>query len=254
VTAPAPGVIEVTRAGGTATVLLSRPEVLNAINVEMLTALRAALEELSADPGIKVVILAGKGRAFSAGVDLKALGGGQVSNGGAGEALDTLARAVTSLLSAMPKVTIARVHGFCYTGALELALACDLMVVAEEARLGDTHAKWGLRPTWGMSQRLLHAVGPVRARELSYTARDFTGAEAAQWQLATRSVPAGQLDQAVAAIAAQVEANSPGSVAAYKDLYGAALDRGLTDGLAYEAATSYEIADTQQRLDAFGKR
>ena len=73
-------------------------------------------------------------------------------------------------LSHMPKVTIACVNGFCFTGALELALACDLMVVAEEAKLGDTHAKWGLRPTWGMSARLMRAVGPVRARELSYTA------------------------------------------------------------------------------------
>ena len=75
----------------------------------------------------------------------------------------------------MPQVVIARVNGFCYTGALELALACDLIVTADEAKLADTHAKWGLRPTWGMSQRLVRLVGVGRARELSYTAQPISG-------------------------------------------------------------------------------
>jgi enoyl-CoA hydratase/carnithine racemase len=149
-------------------------------------------------------------------------------------------------------VVIGRINGFCFTGALELALACDLVVAADEAKLGDTHAKWGLRPTWGMSQRLIRAVGIARARDLSYTARTFTGAEAAAWGLAVRSVPLAELDDAVAELADQVVANSAGSVAAYKDLYRQALDVGLSDGLEYEASTSYAITDAAERVASFG--
>ena len=151
----------------------------------------------------------------------------------------------------MPQVVIARVNGFCFTGALELALACDLIVTADEAKLADTHAKWGLRPTWGMSQRLVRLVGIGRARELSYTARPFSGSEAAAWGLATRSVPRDDLDGAVAELAATIAANSAGSIAAYKDLYRRALDAGLTEGLAYEAETQYPITDTQSRVASF---
>lgn len=244
-------VVQLTVEGDMATVFLSRPRVLNAINADMLAELERILGALSEDPSVRVVVLGGQGRAFSAGVDLKALAGQQVIDGVVGNALDSLARKVTGLLTAMPKITIARVHGYCYTGALELALACDLMIVAEDARLGDTHAKWGLRPTWGMSQRLIRAVGPTRARELSYTARDFTGLDAARWQLATRAVPAEELDATVAEIAAQVSANSAGSIAAYKDLYRFALDHGLGDGLKYEADTTFTIADTHERIGDF---
>ena len=130
-------------------------------------------------------------------------------------------------------------------------LACDLAVAADGAKFGDTHAKFGLRPTWGMSQRLVAAVGITRARDLSYTARTFTGADAAAWGLISASVPLADLDAHVDALAATVAANSAGSLTAYKDLYRVALDRGLSDGLAYEAATGYEIADTEPRVAAF---
>jgi enoyl-CoA hydratase/carnithine racemase len=148
-------------------------------------------------------------------------------------------------------VVIAKVNGACFTGALELALACDLIVVAAQAKIGDTHAKWGLRPTWGMSQRLVRAVGITRARDLSYTARTFTGEDAARWGLAARSVPADALDQTVSDLAAEIIANSAGSLAAYKDLFRRSLDAGLGDGLEYEAGTGYEIADTEERVSSF---
>jgi enoyl-CoA hydratase/carnithine racemase len=143
------------------------------------------------------------------------------------------------------------VNGFCFTGALELVLACDLVIAADEAKFGDTHAKWGLRPTWGMSQRLIRAVGIARARELSYTARTFSGPEAAAWGLAIRSVPAAQLDEAVAEVVGAIVNNSTGSLVAYKDLYGRALETGLSAGLGYEAATTYDITDTHDRLGSF---
>ncbi len=237
--------------GTVATVTLSRPDKLNAITPEMLITVGDALQSLAADDHTRVVVVTGEGRAFSAGVDLQALEDRTIENGVVGDVLDVPAHRVTTLLATMPKITIAKVNGFCFTGALELALACDLLVTADEAVFGDTHAKWGLRPTWGMSQRLARVVGVVRARELSYTARTFTGLEAAAWGLATRSVPRDELDAAVAELAGVIVANSAGSLAAYKDLYRAALDTHLAEGLRYEAATPYAIPDTDERLRSF---
>lgn len=241
----------VARDGRVGTVTLHRPDALNAITPTMLAELGDALERLATDDSVGVVVLTGAGRAFSAGVDLKALGGHPIVDGAVGDVLDLPARRVTGLLSTMPKITIARVNGFCFTGALELAIACDLVVAADDAKFGDTHVKWGLRPTWGMSQRLIRLVGPARARDLSFTARTFTGADAAAWGLAARSAPRDQLDAAVAELAAAVLENSAGALAAYKDLYAAALDHGLADGLAYEAGHRYPVTDSDARLAGF---
>ena len=234
-----------------ATVTFNRPDALNALTPDMLVRLGDLLEGAAADDAVGVVVLTGAGRAFSAGVDLKALAGREIVDGSVGDVLDVPARRAIALLTTMPKVTVAKVNGFCFTGALELALGCDIVVAAEEAKLADTHAKFGLRPTWGMSQRLIRLVGVARARELSYTARTFTGADAATWGLAAHAVPAAQLDAAVADLCTNLLANSPGSLAAYKDLYRAALDAGLTAGLDVEAATHYPIPDTAARIADF---
>lgn len=237
--------------GGVATITFDRPEALNALTPEMLTRFGDRLGEAAADATVGVVVVTGVGRAFSAGVDLKALAGRPIVDGAVGDVLDLPARRAIELLTTMAKVVVAKVNGFCFTGALELALACDIVLVAEEAKLADTHAKFGLRPTWGMSQRLIRLVGPARARELSYTARTFTGADAAAWGLAARAVPLAELDTAVTELCAALLANSPGSLAAYKELYRVALDDGLAAGLAHEAATQYPIPDTADRVADF---
>lgn len=242
--------VVVSRTGSVATITLNRPEALNAITAEMLLSLAAALEQEAASDAA-VIVLTGAGRAFSAGVDLKALGQRRLDGGKVGDVLDVPARRVTALLTTIPKIVVAKVNGFCFTGALELVLACDLAVAAEGAKFGDTHAKFGLRPTWGMSERLVAAVGVTRARALSYTAQTFTGAEAAAWGLVAQAVPLDQLDATVDALVASIAANSADSLAAYKDLYREALDRGLADGLSYEAATDYVIADTEARVASF---
>jgi len=240
-----------TRDGAVATLTLNRPDALNAITPTMLVTLGDELEMLAADETVSVVTLTGAGRAFSAGVDLKALGDRELVDGKVGDVLDLPARRVTGLLATMPAITLARVNGFCFTGALELVLACDLTVAAEEAKFGDTHAKFGLRPTWGMSQRLPRLVGLAAARELSFTARTFSGAEAASLGLVARAVPLDRLDAAVADLLGDLLANSAGSLRAYKDLCREAIERPLADGLAYEAATEYPIDDTAARLADF---
>ena len=236
--------------GDVATITLHRPDALNAITPAMLVALGDHLERLGT-AGTRVVVLTGAGRAFGAGVDLKALGSRELVDGKVGDILDLPARRVTGLLSAMPAITIAKVHGYCMTGALELALACDLVIAADDTRFADTHAAFGLRPTWGMSQRLPRLVGIARARDLSYTARRFTGAEAAAMGMVARAVPVAELDAAVDTLVDELLANSHGSLLAYKDLYRAALDHGLADGLAAEAGTEYPIADTDARIADF---
>lgn len=234
-----------------ATVTLRRPAALNAITPQMLAELDDAFDRLASDRSVVIVVLTGEGRAFSAGVDLKALGDRTLVDGKVGDILDLPARGVIERIRRLPAVVVAKVNGACFTGALELALACDIVLVAQEAKLGDTHAKFGLRPTWGMSQRLPWLVGPARARWLSYTARTFTGAEAAAWGLAAQACPQAELDALVDDLVAAVTAASPGSLRAYKDLYRAAERELLPQGLAYEAATDYPIPDTEQRVAGF---
>ena len=236
---------------GVATLALDRPDALNAITVQMLQELAVALDRVQADPLVDIVVLTGAGRAFSAGVDLKSLGERELINGKVGDVLDLPARAVISRITGMSKIVLARVNGFCFTGALELALACDLIVAADEAKFGDTHAKFGLRPTWGMSQRLIGAVGLTTARRLSYTAETFTGRQAAEWGLATTSVPLAELDAHIAELTGRIRANSAESLAAYKVLFDRALNMGLDDGLRYEADTEFPINDTNDRLATF---
>jgi enoyl-CoA hydratase/carnithine racemase len=237
--------------GAVATLTLNRPPALNAITVAMLDALDSALASLHGRSDIVVVVITGAGRAFSAGVDLKELSGRSLTNGAVGDYLDIPGQRVIERIGLLDAIVIAKVNGFCFTGALELALACDLMVTADEAVLGDTPAKWGIRPSWGMSQRLPALVGPARARLLSYSAATFTGAQAHEYGLAALSSPRSELDATVANLAQVIAANSRGALMAYKDLYRAAQSLTVPEGLAYEAATAYPIDDTEERIAEF---
>ncbi len=239
---------------GVTTITFNRPDKMNAITPTMLDELNQALDAAAADDNVSVVILTGAGRAFSAGLDLVALGELKLDAGNVGGGLDGPARNAIKTIESMPKPVIAKVNGFCFTGALEIALSCDLLYAASEAKFGDTHTKWGLRPSWGMSQRLPRAVGFRKARELSFTARTFTGAEAADMGMANQAVPAAELDQLVANVAASIVPNSREAIAAYKDLYAAAANNGLNDGIQFEQNTKYTISDTNDRLAEFAKK
>ena len=134
---------------GLAILTLNRPEALNALSPGLFVELRQHIDQLAQQTdSIGCVMLCGKGRSFSAGNDLKAIQSGEVapSRHFQAETLDAIEQ--------LPQPVIAAVQGHCYTGSLELALACDLLVAAESAKFADTHGKWGMSPTWGMSQRL----------------------------------------------------------------------------------------------------
>ena len=241
------------REDGILTITMNRPEALNAFVPEMLEALSGAMEAAARDESVRVVILTGAGRAFSAGVDLKVLRTDGAEAGHVPERFDRAGIAVARAMRGCPKPVIARVHGACFTGALELALMADMIFVTESAKLGDTHARFGLRPSWGMSQTLPDAVGLRRARELSFTGRTFSGEEAAAWGLANEAAAdEAALDALVAARAGMIASNSAGAVAAYKDLYALAAERRpLGEAVEEEVRRAYDIQDTAERLAAF---
>ncbi len=239
-----------TDADGVATLTLNRPDKLNALTVAMFRELRAHVAALTADDSIGCVILRGAGKCFSAGHDLADIAEGEAvpSRGWHSETL--------RLLEKLPKPVIAAVHGHCYTGALEVALACDFIVASETARFGDTHAKWALTPIWGMSQRLPRRVGVATAKRLMFTADMIDAAEAVRIGLAEYAVPADRFEEEVRALARRITANSGFSHRANKRLLEA------TDAMHLDAGLQWEVMeceghgpDMQARIAAFtGKK
>lgn len=236
------------------TLTLNRPEAMNALTPRMLEALSAEIDRAAEDDSVGIIVITGAGRAFSAGVDLKFLGQRGIQNGGVGPVFDVPGLSLIHRIETVPKIVIASVNGYCFTGALELVLSCDLIVAASEAKFGDTHTRFGIRPSWGMSQRLPRRIGMLKSRELSYTAKTFTGSEALAMGLVSAAPAQDQLDETVDALCKRILANSRGAIAAYKDLYRATEGMRLDEGLDYEARSEYPIHDTQTRIDGFSKR
>ena len=240
---------------GVSSIRLNRPDSLNAFTPEMLTALLDAINIAEADQDTKVVVLSGEGRAFSAGVDLKVLQGIEPRAGKIGDVFDELANNITEKIRNHRVPVIAKVHGACFTGALEIALSCDFIIAEAAVKFGDTHAKWGLRPTWGMGQNLARAVGVRRARQLSYTADVFRGADALHWGLVNELADDLQaLDELCNTITDNICQGSSAAISAYKDLYRLAEQQlELEQALTQENNRDYpDISDTQARLDGFG--
>lgn len=240
------------------TITLNRPAVMNAISPNLMRELKEVIQAVSQDESCKVLIVKGAGRAFSAGVDLKALGEGSGAPGIAGGQftsgdLTNDANAIARLLRTMPQPAIAVVHGHCYTGATELMMLFDLVVAADDAKIGDTHAKWGILPKWGMTQRLPRLVGVLKAKELSFTTKPITGREAERLGLVNRAVPLADLDQTVQELAGQILSNSAQTIAAMKHLYNEGMATTLADGLALESAFTTDITDRAEFLKDFEK-
>jgi enoyl-CoA hydratase/carnithine racemase len=228
---------------------LNRPEVLNALSPNLFVELREHLDALATQTEeIGCVILRGEGRSFSAGNDLKAIQSGERPPSPHFQA-ETL-----EAIEALPQPVIAAVQGHCYTGSLELALACDLMIAGTSARFADTHGKWGMSPTWGMSQRLPRRVGIVTAKELMFSGRVVSGDEAVTIGLANRCVPDEQLLESALEMARSFLTNSWFTLRMDKALVNGGADHTLKAGLEFERATSPGAGpDMAERLGGFGK-
>lgn len=233
---------------GLAILTLNRPDALNALSPRLFEELRAHVDDLAGQTDdIGCVILCGRGRSFSAGNDLKAIQAGEAAPSPHFQA-QTL-----DAIEALPQPVIAAVQGHCYTGSLELALACDLIIAADDARIADTHGKWGMSPTWGMSQRLPRRIGLTAAKEMMFSGRVVSGEEALAMGLAIRCVPADTLMTAAEDMARSFLENSWFTLRADKMLVNRGLDYTLTDGLAFERDNSPGRGpDLEERLRRFG--
>lgn len=235
---------------GVATLTFNRPEALNALSPSMFVELRSHVDAIAASPeSIGCVVVRGAGRSFSAGNDIKAIQGGDRAPSAHFQA-ETI-----DAIEALPQPVIAQVHGHCYTGALEVALGCDFIVAGESARFADTHGKWSMTPTWGMSQRLPRRIGVARAKQMMFTGTPLSGREAVEAGLANLCVADAELEGTVAAMAATIVANSWHTLRADKQLVNEGQQYTLREGLAYERRTSPGAGpDMAERLKAFGAR
>lgn len=235
--------------GAVCTLSLNRPDTLNAISYEMFQQLRSEIELIiERKSEVLCVILKGNGKAFSAGHDLKAIGG---DDSAALEHSDYEA-ATLEALSSLPMPVIAQVHRYCFTGALEMALAADLIFVSADVVIADTHAEWGLSPVWGMTQRLPRRIGLSAAKDLMFSCRKVGAEEALNMGLADRVFSVDELSQKTFEYAEQVANNSPHSIAVIKGIVSATDGLRIHDGLDYEYSNSPGACDDMnQRVSKF---
>lgn len=239
--------------GEITTITLNRPASLNSLTPLMIQELKLALLTIAGDSTCKVLILKGAGRAFSAGVDLKAMNDSLIGGQFTSKDIILEGNDIARILRTMPQPAIVQVHGHCYTGATELMMFFDMIVAAEDAKIGDTHAKWGIMPTWGMTQRLPRLVGIMKAKELSFTCKPITGKEAERIGLVNRAVPLEELEKTVLQLANDILQNSAQTIAALKHLYNEGIHTTLEEGLKIETDYKAEITDRAEFLKAFEK-
>lgn len=237
---------------GLCTLILNRPEKLNALNNDMLEALYTEAKRLTEQTEeIGCVLLRGSGRCFSAGHDL-----GDIRDRGerTTETMRHESNVITQLAN-IPQPLIVAVHGHCYTGALELALAGDMIVAAQSARFADTHATWSLVPIWGMSQRLPRRIGDAKAREMMFTARTYSGEEAAVMGLANTCVADEDFDAELEKLTGQILAASWFSNREVKKLLRETENLSLAEGLNYEIDHwAGKGPDSSDRITSFKNR
>jgi enoyl-CoA hydratase len=229
---------------------LNRPEVLNALNHDVFKQLMTAIN-LVASRGDEIgcVILGGSGKAFSAGHDLNDISSGDEAHHADFEA------SVLEALASLPQPVIAQVQGYCFTGALELALAADLIFVDSDTKLADTHSKWGLSPVWGMTQRLPRRIGAARAKDMMFSSRLIGADEALQIGLVDRVVPVGSLADEVNGYASAVVDNSSHSHQVCKKIIEATDGLRIHEGLDYEYTNSPGACnDMAERLASFQEK
>lgn len=243
------------RDGAVVTLTLNRPEKRNAMTVPMLEAFHAAVREVASTPDVRAVILAGAGKAFCAGLDLKEMGLARRPDGSV--EYPEIEGALHEL-EACPVPTIAMMQGDAIAGGLELALHCDLRVAATSARMGMPLARIGLVVPFALTQKLLDTVGTVRTKEMLFTGALLDAESARSAGLVTRVVPDADLETATRALAAEIAANAPLSLRTMKAAINEANRfRAKTPSaeLAAQAAATRKSDDLQEGLKAvFEKR
>ncbi|NPU10718.1 enoyl-CoA hydratase/isomerase family protein [Bradyrhizobium sp. 83002] len=222
--------------GPIATITLDRPAAFNAINLAIAKRLEQLAAQVEAEPGIRVLVLKGEGRAFCAGGDLQTIGA-------AAEA-DTITPIVSELLHhyhafiaslrRMPKIVLASVHGSAAGAGMSLAFAADLCIAAEEARFTPAYAKLGVSPDGGGTVGVVATAGVRRALQIFLAEDSFTATQAYEWGLVAKVVPSAELAAATEALAQRLAQNMPEGIAATKALIHRAPTSSVGDQLAAE--------------------
>lgn len=239
--------------GAVAIVTLNRPEAMNALSAALRRELAKALLEADANQNVRAIVLTGAGnRAFTAGLDLKELGS-DTNNLGAANA-DLAEENPVKAIEGCRKPVIGAINGVAITGGFEVALACDILIASTNARFADTHARVGILPGWGLSQKLSRMIGISRAKELAFTGNFLDAETALAWGLVNRVVaPEAMLPTAVA-LAEDIASIAPDMVQSYKRLINEGYDRSFGEALAFEQAFSTAANSTVQAEDVEARR
>jgi enoyl-CoA hydratase/carnithine racemase len=234
--------------GGLCTLTLDRTKKLNALDTQTFEELDAHLAEIeTASDTIGCLVLRANGRAFCAGADLGGIDAGFTDS--------RFKPRVIERLDCLPQPVIAAVHGVCFTGGLELALAADLILADATARFADTHGKWGLVGAWGMTQRLPRRIGLPAAKRMMMTSRHVSAEEAKELGLVDMLAEEGGLDEMVAGLAAEILANSWHTNLATKRLLKETDGMSQADGLSHEHYRYPGFApDYEERIASFAKK
>ncbi len=227
--------ILVDKSDAIATITLNRPDAMNALSHGLRGELFAACQDISQDSDIRAVIVTGAGeRAFTAGLDLKELG-----EQGLGAATDqNPARNPCRALESLDVPVIGAIDGVAITGGFELALACDVRIASTNARFADTHARVGIIPGWGLSQKLSRFIGLSRACELSFTGQFLDAQTACDWGLVNHVYTPDDLMPKARALAQDIASIDPEFLKAYKQLIFDGYDRSFRDAMALEKQTT----------------
>ena len=230
---------------------LNRPQSYNALNIAMLNEIEFAIEKVERDPDIRVLIIAGAGKAFGAGADIAEME--HLSRPEAMQFANAGHRAFKRIDDLYIPV-IAAIHGYALGGGLELALCCDIRLAAESARLGQPEVGLGITPGFGGTQRLPRVVGTSNAMTLTLTGQPVTAEEAQRMRLVNRVYPDDQLMPSAMEMAETIAGNAPLAVHYCKVAMSRRVDRFLDNDLDYEAqvfAECFDTADQRMAMRAF---
>lgn len=252
--------IQIEKSDGVAVVTLNRPEAMNAMSRDMRRALDQAFKELNADDSIRAIVLTGAGeRAFTAGLDLKELAVEGIAAANATTPDDNPALGVLQ----SKKPVIGAINGVAITGGFEVALACDVLIASTRARFADTHARVGITPGWGLSQKLSRLIGPYRAKELSLTGNFLDAQTALAWGLVNRVVEPEDLMPTALKLASDMASIDLDMLVTYKAMIDDGYALSFGDGLKLEhdrssahnaVITPEMIEQTRQAVQARGRK
>jgi enoyl-CoA hydratase len=243
--------IKIEQDGHVATLIINRPDALNALNAQMISEMQNWLRSVWYDDTIRVIIVTGEGKAFISGADI-----GELATMGVQDGMRKSATGQYLMKSFenIPKVVIAAVNGFCFGGGMELALACDIRLASEKARMGLPEVKLGIIPGYGGTQRLARLVGAGRAKQMIFTGEFFRAQQCYEYGVVQEVYPPEELMAKTKEMANTIASRGPLAVKATKECVNRGLDMPLSNACDYEKLSFGAIAasaDMKEGLNAF---